>query len=191
MPKLSTNHATVDVSQKLFNLWTAPVQYDIERLQGYLDEPLGPDWKVPLSHFDWKELLSSEPSRHLACRDQDLELVFKQCDDETALSIRVTLMRTIMGGPPDQDGTEDSFHSFWDANFRNILSACLDCKVIRNSNQDTATGSFRPDFGLLLDHVCIFRGEEKGPTFTGDHPKEELQTKTRWVYDPAPYLLGW
>ena len=128
-PILSTNHATVDVSQKLFNLWTAPVQHDIKLLQAYLDEPLSPDWKVPpLSHFDWKQLLTSEPTGHLACSDQDLELVFKQCDDETAKSIRVTLMATTMGCPPDKNGSEDLFHTFWDANFRNMLSVCLDAE---------------------------------------------------------------
>ena len=60
-----------------------------------------------------------------------------------------------------------------------------------NSNQGTATGLFRPNFGLLLTDVCIFRGEEKRVAFTGDTPKEGLRVKTRWVYDPAPYILGW
>ncbi|KAK2464907.1 hypothetical protein APHAL10511_002983 [Amanita phalloides] len=190
-PKLSANHATVDISQKLFNLWTAPVQYDIKLLQAYLDEPLSPDWKVPLSHFDWKQLLFSEAVRDHACSDQDLELLFNQCDDESASAIRMPLLAAITSGPPDLDSSKASFHSFWDANFRNILAPCLGGKTIRNSNQGTATELFRPDFGLLLTDACIFRGEEKRVTFTGDVPKAELGVKTRWVYDPAPNILGY
>lgn len=51
----------------------------------------------------------------------------------------------------------------------------------------------RPDFGLLLADSCVFRGEEKKETDNGNRneAKDELKYNTRWVYDPAPYILGW
>ena len=101
------------------------------------------------------------------------------------------LMTTIISNAPPETGTEETFHGFWDANLRNMLFECLKCKAIRNSSQGTATGSFRPDFGVLLAENCLFRGEEKRVFYDGDHPKTKLKKKTRWVYDPAPYILGW
>ncbi|PFH47454.1 hypothetical protein AMATHDRAFT_42919 [Amanita thiersii Skay4041] len=53
------------------------------------------------------------------------------------------------------------------------------------------TGNFRPDFGLLINRSCIFRGEEKQPTYLGSSPRDDLREYTRWVYDPTPYILGY
>ncbi|RHZ83623.1 hypothetical protein Glove_89g98 [Diversispora epigaea] len=47
-----------------------------------------------------------------------------------------------------------------------------------------------PDYGFIINHVCLFRGEEKSPTNDKD-AKAELQNKLCWVYDPAPYVLGY
>lgn len=189
-PKLSTNRAIIaDVSRKLFDLWRAPVELDFKLLKGYLEEPLPPDWKIPLSHFEWKELLHGEELPDNACCDQDLELLFNQCEDKTANAIRNELKVTIMKGPLEPDGTEDSLHGFWDANIRNILVQCLNARSVRNGNHGTETERLLPNFGLL-DKVCVFRGEEKSEFYSGKHPKDELQGKTRWVYDPAPYVLG-
>ena len=139
-----------------------------------------------------KELLVREAIPEHACCDEDLELLFKQCENETADGILDKLKTAIMNGPLDPDGTEDSLHSFWDTNIRAILVRCLkNAKSIRNSNQDTETGQFRPNFGLLLANICVFRGEEKRKSFPGTHSKDELKKKTRWVYDPAPDILGW
>jgi len=52
------------------------------------------------------------------------------------------------------------------------------------------TGLLRPDYGFLPLGVCVFRGEERPPLFSGMHPKEELAAKLTWTYNPAPYLLG-
>ena len=44
-PKLSTNRAIIaDISRKLIDLWTTPVELDFKLLKGYLEEPLHPDW---------------------------------------------------------------------------------------------------------------------------------------------------
>ncbi|KAF8339322.1 hypothetical protein F5887DRAFT_1232886 [Amanita rubescens] len=141
------------------------------------------DWKIPLSHFKWKKLLQGEELPDHACCDQDLELLFNQCEDETA--------DRILDESTRPGGTEGSLHGFWDANIGNILVQCLSARSVRNGNHGTESGQLRPNFGLLLDKVCVFRGEEKREFYTGKHPKDELKNKTRWVYDPAPYVLGW
>jgi hypothetical protein len=129
--------------------------------------------------------------RSQVCTAEDLELLFKQSEDETAISILDILKTAIKEGPVDPSGTEKSLISFWDANIRNILQRCLDVAGIRDSNQGTETGSLQPNFGLILAHVYVFRGEEKRLIFTGTHPRDELKFKTRWVYNPVPYILGW
>jgi len=72
----------------LFDLWTTPVKQDLKLLKGYLEKPLDSDWKIPLSHVEWKKLLVSEEFPDHVCRSQDLELPFKQCEDETFDAIR-------------------------------------------------------------------------------------------------------
>jgi hypothetical protein len=47
----------------------------------------------------------------------------------------------------------------------------------------------RPDFALLVQNVCVFRGVEKGPENRED-PRAELVDKLSWVYKPAEYILG-
>jgi hypothetical protein len=174
-PKPSTNHAIVDVSEKLFNLWATPVKQDLLDLSGYLERPLNPDWKIPMSHAEWKKYLYSG-GRDQACHDQDLGLLFKQCEDEIVTEAEHQLKTVIMRNP-DMGGTEDSFHGFWDNNIRNTLELCLKAKCIRNSNQGT---ELRPDFGLLLADSCAFRGEEeKGPD-NRNEAKNELKDKMRW-----------
>jgi hypothetical protein len=53
-----------------------------------------------------------------------------------------------------------------------------------------STALLRPDFGVLIDGVCMFRSKEKAPRYHGPHPKDELIQKLTWTYDPAPYILG-
>jgi len=189
--KLSTNHAIADISRKLFDLWTKPGKRDLWQLKEYLEEPLDPDWKIPLSHAEWRGLLVTESIPEHACTAEDLELLFTLSEDETAVAILDLLKPAIKLGPVDPSGTELSLISFWDGNIRGVLQRILGVAGIRDSNQSTCTGSLRPGFGLLLANSCVFRGEEKRLAFTGTHPRDELQNKTRWVYDPAPYILGW
>ncbi|KAM6493831.1 hypothetical protein JOM56_010192 [Amanita muscaria] len=180
-----------DISQKLCRLWTKPVAPDLQHLKEYFEKPLDPDWKIPLSYNRWKEYLASELSPAQACSDEDLELLFKQSEDETAVGILRLFYHAITRDPVNPSGTERSLISFWDRNIRDILEQSLGVACIRDSNQGTETGKLRPGFGLLLSNVCVFRGEEKRIGFAGTHPRDELRHKTRWVYDPAPYTLGY
>ena len=188
---LSTNHAIADISRKLFDLWKKPAKCDLRHLKEYLEKPLDPDWKIPLSHAEWRAFLVTESIPAHACSAEDLELLFKQSEDETAVAILDLLKPAITRDPVNPNGTKISLVSFWDRNIRDILERCLGVASIRDSKQGTETGRLRPDFGLLLANVCVFRGEEKRIEFTGTHPRTELKVKTRWVYNPAPYILGW
>ena len=187
---LSTNHAVADISQKLFDLWTKPAKWDLQCLKEYLEKPLDPNWKIPLPHAEWRALLVSESIPGHACSAEDLELLFTQSEDETAVAIVNLLKPTITREPVNPGGTEISLVSFWDRNIRDILERCLGVAGIRDSNQGMENGMSQPGFGLLLANVCVFRGEEKRLVFTGMHPRDELKFKTRWVYNPAPYILG-
>jgi len=165
---------------------------DISNVGVYLDAPLDPEEKIPLSDLEWRELLQPQFSvtEHF-CSPEDLGLLFTKNEDETAHFMWPYLAVTILGAPPNPPASEASFHSFWDHNIVDILVQCLGKRMwTRNSYWGTHTGEFRPDLGLYLQSACIFRGEEKEPMFIGKHPRQELAEKTRWVYDPAPYVLG-
>ncbi|KAF8334873.1 uncharacterized protein EI90DRAFT_3048672 [Cantharellus anzutake] len=185
----------VDISKKLLDKWNVPLTFmpNATDLSIHLDAPLDPEEKIPISDLEWRDLLQTNlmiPKYH--CSSDDLEMLFIKNEDERARFIFPILQAAILRTPPDSSGTEDSFISFWDRNILDILTTCLDGpKWIRNSNHGTHAGSFRPDVGLLLQLACLFRGEEKKPSFSGKHPRQELAEKTRWAYDPAPYVLGY
>ncbi|KAF8334373.1 hypothetical protein F5887DRAFT_1285964 [Amanita rubescens] len=116
----------IDISDNLFYIWAIPVKQDLEHLKGYLEEPLDPDWKIPLSRVEWRKLLFRGVHDH-ACYDQDLELLFTQSEDETANEIQHDLKTAIMNGPLEPDGTDKSLSGFWDDNIQKKSSfhACL------------------------------------------------------------------
>ncbi len=176
---LSTNHVIADISRKLFDLWTKPAKWDLRHLKEYLEKPLDPDWKIPLSHAEWRAFFVTESIPAHACSAEDLELLFKQSEDETAVAILDLLKPAITRDPVNPSGTEISLVSFWDRNIRDILERCLGVASIRVNNQGTESARLQPDFGLLLANVCVFRGEEKRIEFTGMHPRDELKVKTR------------
>jgi len=89
------------------------------------------------------------------------------------------------------DSTESAFHTFWDGNIQRLLEVTILCRTIQDSNKQMSTALLRPDFGVLIDGICVFRDEEKAPKYHGPHPKDELIQKLTWTYDPAPYILGW
>jgi hypothetical protein len=121
------------------------------------------------------------------CTQNDVELIFRL---GTGNPLGDRLVTAIFAGPPPMDGTEDSFHSFWDINIRHILENVLPRgRSIRNSNFHTETGILRPNFAFLLKDLALFRGEEKPPGSRAD-PKGELSEKLAWAYRPAPYILG-
>ena len=91
---------------------------------------------------------------------------------------------------PGATGTEEFYRGFWDKNIKDVIELVLQQgQSIRNGNHNTETKNMRPDFGLLVQNVCVFRGKEKGPQNTED-PRAELVDKLMWVYEPAEYILG-
>ena len=125
------------------------------------------------------------------CSEDDLRRIFRVSEDEEADYLWAILKTAIVAGAPDGDGTNASFISFWDDNIRKILSATFaPNKIVRDNNRDTSTNRQRPNFGFLKHGVCIFRGEEKPPHYSGNHPKDELFQKLIWTYRPAPWILG-
>jgi hypothetical protein len=164
----------------------------LDNLCDYLNLPLDPEDKIPISYSNWQQLLLEKPGAlEHECYAADLEFLFRVSEDEEANFIWHHVLEAILSPSPNLTGTEDSFHSFWDDNIRKVLCTSLNIgSWIRNSNKSMYTGTLRPDFGLLLGDRCLFRGEEKRPSYDGPHPLEELTKKTRWVYNPAPYILG-
>jgi hypothetical protein len=135
--------------------------------------------------------LISHGGPKIMCSERNLQRIFRSSEDEESDYIWTTLKATINAGAPDSDGSEALFHSFWDDNIRKIITLIdTPTKIIRGSNRGTSTHSQRPDFGILLQGACTFRGEEKPPRYTGRHPKDELLDKLTWTYDPAPWILG-
>ena len=119
---------------------------------------------------------------------EDISILFRTGADRPQISSEIL---SLISRCPPPDGTESSFISFWDANIRWILEYLIpEGKSIRDSNEDTGTGNLRPDYGFLLENLCVFRGEEEPPGSRAD-PKQELSDKLEWAYDLAPYVLGY
>jgi hypothetical protein len=188
----------VDMSYDLMENWSTPITTLPEgasQLTAYLRKDLTEAEKVPLSHHEFSRLVSLQIHSKIMCKEADLKQLFRPSEDENADYLCTNyLLPAICREPPDENGTEASFISFWDRNIRDVFSAIItegQTRCIRDSNQDTSTSLKRPDFALLTGGICAFRGEEKAPTFSGTHPREELTQKLLWNYDPAPYILGY
>ena len=89
---------------------------DLRHLTEHFEKPLDPDWKIPLPYNKWKEYLASEISPARACSDEDLEHLFTQSEDETAVGILCLFDHAITRDPVNPSGTEISLVSFWDRN---------------------------------------------------------------------------
>jgi hypothetical protein len=152
------------------------------------DQPLREDEKLPILPHDMESLCSSVFQHEDICLESDISILFRIGADRPQISSEVL---SLISRSPPPDGTESLFISFWDANIRWILEYLIpEGKSIRDSNEDTGTGNLRPDYGFLLENLCVFRGEEKPPGSRAD-PKQELSDKLEWAYDPAPYVLGY
>src|SRR6266550_2963709 len=158
---LSTNHVIADISRKLFDLWTKPAKWDLRHLKEYLEKPLDPDWKIPLSHAEWRAFLVTESIPAHACSAEDLELLFKQSEDETAVAILDLLKPAITRYPVNPSGTEISLVSFWDRNIRDILERCLGVACIRDSNQGSETGKLRPDLVSYFPTIAYSEAKKR------------------------------
>lgn len=125
------------------------------------------------------------------CSKDDVEKLFRISDEEISGTLYLLFYNAVLGAAPPDDGTESSFHSFWDDNIRKVLEMLIPYGTsIRDSNHKTSTQKLRPDYGLIIGSVCPFRGEEK-PSTSKDDPKAELSYKLAWVYEPVQYVFGY
>ena len=92
---------------------------------------------------------------------------------------------------PSGSNTESTHINFWDGNIRELLEILIpEATSRRDTNKFTETGKGRPDYTLIMNNKCPFRGEEK-PLGSVENVKAELVEKlVGWKYDPAPYILG-
>ena len=158
-------------------------------LAQYLNGPLSNEHKIPVSNHYMAAITQSGVDPEALSR-AEAEALFRASEHETA-GFATIFVKPVIAFPPLEDtGTESSFHSFWDQNIRNFLTCILKARAIRDGNERGSTPLQRPDFGLLVNGICIFRGEEKAPSYSGKHPKTELLEKVTWTYGSAPYLLG-
>ena len=183
----------MDISDKLKKAWSyslpTPTPQD---LYVYLSRPLDEQEKIPIPQSAFDKLLaplSGDVTINTLTAEQ-LSTLFRISSEEYAESITFMFSFTIQRAP-DSTGTEDFFHSTYDRNISDIIRTILpDARSFRNTNKGTSTALQRPDYVLLMNQNCIFRGEEKGSETVGN-PKEELVQKiVRWQWDPLNYILG-
>jgi hypothetical protein len=181
----------VDITGQLVKKWSRPVPAtNLPILHSHFQRPLEDDEKIPISQeeFDWVCASHSAASPQLLLSHEELSTLYRVSANEHAPEAHRTFLTAIYHVPPTS-GTDRSFIWTWDTNISRILqliSSTAYC--VRDDNRGTSTGSYRPDYGLLLKGHCIFRGEEEAPDSTGD-PKRELLDKVTWSYD-LPYILG-
>jgi hypothetical protein len=143
-----------------------------------------------LSRIQFDNLLSGLTETKDFCHGGDVERLFRISDAEASEVLHLIFYNAVVRLVPPEDGTEASFHSFWDDNIRKILELLVPSgKSVRDSSCHTNARKLRPDYGFLKDNVCPFRGEEKSPE-SHDNPKAELSDKLTWTYSPAPYVFG-
>ena len=158
----------------------------VETLAGYINSRLEPFEKIPITQSWFDNLVS--PLYPDICSQDDVANLFN-VTVEPNFDPNFILFFYAVSNPPPPPGTKYSFVFFWDLNIRCIPERLLPAaKVIRNRKCHTLINDSRPDHALLIDNLCIWRGEEKADG-SGD-PKGELRDKLVWVYDDAPYILG-
>ena len=182
-----------DISTDILHHWRKKSKLSlpsISELPGLLDKPLSHDEKIPLTRIQFDNLLSGLTETTDVCYRDDVERLFRISDAEASEILHLTFYNATVQRAPPENGTEASFHSFWDDNIRKILELLVPSGTsIRDSNRHIDTKKNRPDYGFLKGNVCPFRGEEKPPE-SRDDPKAELSDKLTWTYSPAPYVFG-
>jgi hypothetical protein len=156
----------------------------IQLEDGYLNEPLPEDRKVPIRPDILQTLVTPE------CDKTTLLKLFHPTQAVAPMDrYLMALWSAIALDPPSSQGGEGAMITFWDRHVRNIAEYLVkDCEVIRGDNRLTETGLRRPDFGLCLRGFCLLRGEEAGPNTDGD-PEQELGSGLVWSFD-LDYVFG-
>ncbi len=189
-------HGTVDIADiadigiDILHRWSKKSKLSlpsISELPGLLDKPLPHDEKIPLTRIQFDNLLSGLTETTDFCYGDHVERLFRISDTEASEILHLTFYNAALRRAPPENGTNASFHSFWDDNIRKILELLVPSgRSIRGSNDPKING---PDYGFLKDNVCPFWGEEKDLE-SHDDPKAELSDKLTWIYSPAPYVFG-
>ena len=162
---------------------------EVDKLAKFLEQPLSDNMKIPVLRHEYNSYLIQNMED--TCTSEDLDILFRISDTESAYEfITTTFGMSIRKNLPKREGTKYSFISFWDINIRFPLEILIsDGTSIRNSSQHMSTFGKRADFGFILNHVCLFRGEEKS-FINNEDLRAKLIDKLTWIYDPAPYILG-
>ncbi|PFH46032.1 hypothetical protein AMATHDRAFT_8343 [Amanita thiersii Skay4041] len=170
------HQSIVDISGRLIKKWNTPLPIlpNISGLRDYLNTPLTENEKVPVSYKLWQHFLHDNYFYlQDLCSIGDLEKLFRISEDEWAPQLQMHVQVAIIDSPPAEPTTGGVYHVFWDQTISKILLYCLGLsKVTRSSNTDTQIEDPEPNYGLFLEQHCLAK-------------------KTRWVYDPAPYVLGY
>ncbi|THU91563.1 hypothetical protein K435DRAFT_863292 [Dendrothele bispora CBS 962.96] len=124
----------------------------VSELQTLINTRLLENEKIPLDQGRFDELLGTAPNE---LRDfltlEEANSLFRVSDTEHTALLDTIFFHAAFFPPPPLNGTENSFHSFWDANIRNVIQVLVPSgTAIRNSSQHTATRKLRPDFGYLV-----------------------------------------
>jgi hypothetical protein len=160
----------------------------LSELPAVLNRPLAETEKIAISRETYADLISPLYELSDICGEKDISILFKQTDFDV-ISPLIGLYAAVVTSP-GTTGTEQYFRGFWDNNIKDVIQLILyQGQSFRGNNLNTQTKNMRPDYGLLVQNVCVFRGKEKGPQNRED-PRTELVDKLMWVYKPAEYILG-
>ncbi|KAJ3334060.1 hypothetical protein HDU93_008222 [Gonapodya sp. JEL0774] len=162
-----------------------------DTLPNLLNQPLPEDAKIPIRQWKLNRLSGDLYSQYSSCTETQLKELFRVVDTSD-IEIPNTVDTALIREPPP-GSTEASFHYFWDDNIRNVLLFLFggDAQADRDTSYGTSTGKKRPDFNLIYQNVCVFRGEEKARGVNPHIPRNELSAKLEWFYWDAPYVFGY
>ena len=179
----------VDITRELIKIWSRPVPApDLETLRLYLQKPLTENEKIPITQEE-HDRLTKPSSPEASISSEELLTLYRVSPNLAARDVHLNFLTAINHVPPTS-GTKALFHSTWDMNISWTLQLILwTARCFRNNKRDASGGSKRPDYGLLLQNNCVFRGEETVLGST-DNPKEELLNTLQWSYASVQYMLG-
>ncbi|KAJ3332817.1 hypothetical protein HDU93_008920, partial [Gonapodya sp. JEL0774] len=162
-----------------------------ETLPNLLNQPLPEDAKIPIRQWKLNRLSGDHYSQFSSCTETQLKELFR-VDDTSDIEIPNTVDTALIREPPP-GSTEASFHYFWDDNIRLVLLFLFggDAQADRDTSYGTSTGKKRPDFNLIYQNVCVFRGEERARGVDPHKPRNELSANLEWFYWDAPYVFGY
>ncbi|KAI6145599.1 hypothetical protein BKA82DRAFT_995780 [Pisolithus tinctorius] len=154
----------------------------VEQLRELVEMPLAESEKIPVSDRMYAALTSERGSDF--CSEDHVGELFKVAEFDPRFS---ALYFAVDQSAPNC-GPEFSFIPFWDNNICNVIALLVPGgRAIRHSPTDISNF---PKFGFLVNHVCLFRGEERAP-HGKDDPRVELIKKFQWTYGSVPYMFGY